>query len=159
MKKKKETKWTRFMDMHSGGGQKEKWAHIFIEAPEQEAKIIFYNRFRHNPSRVTCTCCGEDYSISEESSLEQATAYERGCAYAYLDSKGNEVPQSEAWKAGKGMKKGYSSAYVERQDRAYRSYISLNDYLQSGKALAIYAKDIKDDERVGDVPEEGYVWV
>lgn len=27
--------WTHFMDMHSGGGQKLDWPHIFIEAPEE----------------------------------------------------------------------------------------------------------------------------
>jgi len=52
------------MDMHSGGDLKEKWQYIYIEAPEEEAKVIFYNRFGHNPNRVTCTCCGKDYSIS-----------------------------------------------------------------------------------------------
>lgn len=36
--------WTEFWDMHSGGGQKEKWAKIYIEAPEEEARVIFYNR-------------------------------------------------------------------------------------------------------------------
>ena len=44
--------WTHFWDMHSGGGQKEKFGHCYIEAPENEAKVIFYNRFGHNPERV-----------------------------------------------------------------------------------------------------------
>ena len=70
--------WTRFMDMHSGGGQKEDFVRCYIEAPEAEAVAIFYNRFRHNPNRVTCTCCGEDYSITESETLEDATEYDRG---------------------------------------------------------------------------------
>ena len=83
--------WTRFMDMHSGGGAKEApYEYIYIEAPESEAKTIFYNRFGHNPERVSCACCGEDYSISEEESLEQATAFERGCDYAYFGPDGAE---------------------------------------------------------------------
>jgi hypothetical protein len=70
--------WTRFMDMHSGGGCKEKpYEYIYIEAGETEAKTIFYNRFGHNPERVTCTCCGEDYSTSEYKTLEEATQYQR----------------------------------------------------------------------------------
>jgi len=75
--------WTRFMDMHSGGGLKEEWQYIYIEASLEEAKSVFYSRFGHNPERVTCTCCGEDYSISEYKTLEEATAYDRHCYWAY----------------------------------------------------------------------------
>ena len=75
----KARKVTRFMDMHSGGGSKEKWDYIYIEAPESEAIVIFLNRFGHSPHRVTCTCCGTDYSINEEDSLEEATEF-------YLDA-------------------------------------------------------------------------
>ena len=71
-------KWTHFWDMHSGGGCKEApYEHIFIEAPLEEAVRIFYNRFGHNPYRVSCTCCGEDYSVSEYDTLEEATEFER----------------------------------------------------------------------------------
>jgi len=73
--------WTLFYDMNSGGGKKEKFRYCYIEAPEDEAIVIFYNRFGHNPERVTCTCCGPDYSITESKTLFQATAYERGCLY------------------------------------------------------------------------------
>jgi len=70
--------WTEFWDMHSGGGQKEKFSQCFIEASYDEAKSVFYSRFGHNPERITCTCCGEDYSISEYKTLEEATKYHRG---------------------------------------------------------------------------------
>lgn len=69
------TEWTRLWDMHSGGGAKEGFEVCFIEAPEEEAKLIFYNRFGHSPERVTCTCCGADYSISTHDSLCEATAH------------------------------------------------------------------------------------
>ena len=58
--------WTEFNDCHSGGGTKEQWEKIFIEAPKDEAVTVFYNRFGHNPRRVSCTCCGPDYCIWEE---------------------------------------------------------------------------------------------
>jgi hypothetical protein len=74
--------WTRFMDMHSGGGLKESFGYAYIEAPEEEAKAIFYHRFGHNPERVSCTCCGQDYSIGESPTLEEATAHERRCRWA-----------------------------------------------------------------------------
>jgi hypothetical protein len=69
--------WTQFWDMNSGGGRKENWSQIFIEAPEEEAVSVFYSMFGHNPHRVSCTCCGPDYSIEEEETLEEATAYDR----------------------------------------------------------------------------------
>jgi hypothetical protein len=133
---KKNIPFTRFMDMSSGGGHKEDWGYIYIQAPEDEACIIFYNRFGHNPHRVTCTCCGDDYSISESINLEQATGYDRGCEYE-------------------------NGGYVEKQATkySYRKYIPLKEYLKSKDILVIYDKDIKNDERFGELPEQGYVWV
>ncbi len=131
--------WTQFMDMHSGGGIKEEpYQYIYIEAPEDEAKTIFYNRFGHNPERVTCTCCGDDYSISESATLEEASAYERGCGYCNVQNK-----------------------YVDEPDRknSRKTYRTLEEYKTDNRVLIIAAADIKDDEREGDVPEEGYVWV
>lgn len=131
--------WTQFLDMHSGGPQKEDWARIYIEAPETEAKVIFYNRFGHNPERVSCTCCGDDYSISEEPTLAEATAYHRGCAY-----------DNEA------------KAYVEVEKSGYKEYgrlLTVQEYVEQPEVLVIRADEIKDEERRGDVPAEGYVWV
>lgn len=129
--------WTRFMDMHSGGGAKEDWEIILIEAPADEAEIIFYNRFGHSPSRVSCTCCGDDYSISESETLAQATAYDRNCAYE-----------------GDGY-------YVEKpRSSKYTTYelIPLDQYITQKNVLLIRASDIKPEERIGDVPRQGFVW-
>lgn len=73
--------WTQFWDMHSGGGQKEQYSMIYIEAPQNEAISIFYSRFGHNPNRVSCTCCGDDYSVTEYATLEEATEYHRKGGY------------------------------------------------------------------------------
>jgi hypothetical protein len=64
--------------MHSGGGLKEApYQYIYIECgSEEEGKLIFYNRFGHAPERISCTCCGDDYSISF-GELEELTAYDR----------------------------------------------------------------------------------
>lgn len=131
-------KWTRFMDMRSGGRQKEKWSHIYIEASEQEAKVIFYNRFGHNPDKVTCTCCGNDYSINEEVSLEQATAFERNCKW-------NE--EANCYSEEQGIKFTYSA------------YEPLDKYIAHKTVLVIPASDIKPNERKGNIPAQGYVWV
>ena len=127
------------MDMHSGGGQKEEeWAFIYIEAPQKEAEIIFYNRFGHNPNRVTCTCCGEDYSISEEEELAQITAYDRGCDYIEEDKKYIEKQRKESWA---------------------KDHITLEQYVNSPGVLIIRTEEIKPEERIGELPEQGYVWV
>lgn len=100
--------WTKFMDMHSGGGTKEDFEYLFIEAPIEEAKIIFYNRFGHNPEHITCTCCGSDYSIYEYQSEEKLKEY--------LDFLKNH---------------GYEDEEIS----------------------FIYAKDISNKERIGQIPE------
>lgn len=141
-----DTPWTHFHDMHSGGGQKLEWPHIFIEAPEAEARSVFYAKFGRNPDRVTCTCCGEDYSVSESETLEQATGFERGCRFE-------------------------DGAYVEgpdsNPDRLFRrEWIPLDRYLAEGGGEGFFggipkvvrADEITDDERRAEVPEEGYVW-
>lgn len=131
--------WTRFWDMHSGGGLKEKWAYIYIEAPEDEAKVIFYNRFGHNPQRVTCTCCGEDYAIDESFTLEQASGYHRGCAHS--DGKYIEEPNEYG--------------------RVKNEFTPFDEWFANPPedVLILEADDIRDEERLGTVPDQGYVWV
>lgn len=143
--------WTQFWDMLSGGGQKEQWANIYIEAPEPEAKVIFYNRFGHNPDRVTCTCCGEDYSLDESETLEQASAYHRNCAYdetGYIEKQREDLRKSV---------KGDWEKYLKENPSA--RYQTVEQYINNPDVLVIYAKDIKPEERIGEVPEQGYVWV
>lgn len=106
--------FTHFWDMSSGGYHKEQWNHIIIEAPKHEAKVIFYNRFGHNPTRTSCTCCGPDYVIE----------------------------------SGKNLKKLVSFHISED-----------SNFLNSPQTLVIRKADIKPDERVGEVPTQGYVWV
>lgn len=126
-----------FMDMHSGGGLKERYSHIYIEAMgEDAASLIFYNRFGHNPNRVTCTCCGEDYAITEYDNLLLATAYDRGCRY---DKN--------------------SQSYVEAPDTEYKQYMTLSEYLNREDILFISDADVKLEERYGELPKQGYIWV
>lgn len=100
---------------------------------------MFYCRFGHNPARVTCTCCAEDYSVYEEATLEQATGFHRNCA----------------WDDATGQ-------YIEQQDTRWRSsgrYLPLDEYLMQPDVLVIRADEIKEDERYGEVPQQGYVWM
>jgi hypothetical protein len=153
--------WTQFMDMHSGGGSKEKWNYIYIEAPEKDAVTIFYNMFGHNPHRVTCTCCGEDYSVTESETLEEATGYERGCELGYFNKDGVEISEDEAWIRGEGYVDGCYSKYVERRDKkySYKTYVTLDEYLKKDTIRVIYADEILPQHRTGSVPKQGYVWV
>lgn len=129
--------WTRFMDMHSGGEPKEPQQYIYIEAPIEEAKVIFYNRFGHNPDRVTCTCCGDDYSIGESETLAEASGYDRGCRYDKMQKGYVDEPDTERWA---------------------RKYVTVEEYAKRKDVLIIPASNIKDGERVGQVPEQGYIW-
>jgi len=130
---------TYFFDVHSGGGSKEQWQHILIEAPQDVAELVFYNRFGHNPNRVTCTCCGPDYSIYEHESLEQATAYHRNCFY---DKESRDyLEELDPQKEGYGL-----------------SYVTLTDYLGRDDVLFISKYDIESHETLGELPAQGYVW-
>lgn len=131
--------WTLFWDMHSGGGCKEEpYEKIYIEADEEDAKIIFYNRFGHNPERVSCTCCGQDYSISSEDTLEQVSGYHRGCRYddtikGYVDEPDGRV--------------------------SWNKYKDIGEYKKDKNVLIISKEEILDEERVGEIPEQEYVWL
>lgn len=153
--------WTRFMDMHSGGGTKEPpYEYIYIEAAQAEAQVIFYNRFGHNPERVTCTCCGEDYSISSEQDLATLTAYERGCDYAYFAPDGTELGDDDYWRSVSPADRwALSGRYVERPSpRRWSPYTTLEEYMKRDDVLFVPASHIKPEERRGTVPVQGYVW-
>ncbi len=122
--------WTKFWDMHSGGGLKEApFNRIYIQASEEEAKSIFYGLFSHSPDRVSCTCCGQDYSVRGDKSLALATAYERGAVW-------NEKINNFNHRGGKPI-----AEYVKEDD-----------------VLVIYDDMFDDSLRCTDVPEQGYVW-
>lgn len=157
--------WTKFWDMNSGGVQKEEWKMIYIEAPIEEAKTIFYNRFGHSPERVSCTCCGEDYSISEHESLAQLTGLHRDCIILETP----RDPKTGLYNDDDPIIK--SKGYLEKDDpipEGYklsilssfqRNYQTLDEYCSSPGVLVIRSDEIKEIERNGSVPKQGYVWI
>lgn len=181
-------KWTHFMDMHSGGGLKEPgYSHIFIEAPENEAVVIFYNRFGHNPYRVSCSCCGEDYGVYEYDSLAEATRYGRNAnedeeRSTYADDIILRIIAENRKRMDKRMLDLYAMATDKSSPNEAKiamdkivsqdmmplwrasSYISLEEFERTGilkdgdKGLVIRAADIRAEERVGTLPRQGWVW-
>ena len=128
------------MDMHSGGGCKEPpYERIYIEAPESDARVIFYNRFGHNPERVTCTCCGDDYSIDSEEVFEKVAAYDMGWDF---DDKAGEYVNRPSSKACNP-----------------HGYCSVDEYKAKDHVLVIPVSEIKPEERKGEVPDQGFMWV
>jgi len=141
--------WTCFMDMHSGGGTKEPpYEYIYIEAAEDEAKLIFYNRFGHSPARVSCTCCGSDYSIDEAETLAEGTGSERNCRWA-TPTKG----EGRYFEVDESIPEGWV------KQAAYGTYRTLDEWRCEKTVLIVEKKDIKADETWGQVPEQGYVWM
>jgi hypothetical protein len=134
------------MDMHSGGRQKLDWPNIYIETVARngggaidEAKSIFYAKFGRNPYRVTCTCCGEDYSLSCYDDFAQASAWERGCAYDKESKSYLEKPQDKK--------------------RSFHKYQTIEEYIASGEAKVIYKDEVDDADRHHSLPTEGFVWM
>jgi len=145
--KTKDIPWTLFWDMHSGGGCKEPpYEKIYIQAPQEEAEIIFYKRFGHNPHRVSCTCCGSDYSIDQYDTLEQASAYHRNCKWS-----DNEKGYIEECR--------YTPKQLKEYGMADSKHFTVAQYIKKKNVLVIRAKNIKKEERVGTLPQQGYVWM
>lgn len=161
--------WTQFWDMHSGGGTKEPpYDKIYIEAPEGEARVIFFNRFGHNPERVTCTCCGDDYSIDESPSLKRLTGYHRGCRTLetprgpdgrYMNDLKDEWFQEHYYLEPGEEVEAERRGFTVSDRTPWEGYQTLEEYVAREDVLVIYAKDIKPEERQGSVPDQGYVWV
>lgn len=57
---------TSFWDMHTRGYSKTDFDLWIIEAAEDEARSVFYARTGRNPDAVSCTCCGQDFCVTEE---------------------------------------------------------------------------------------------
>lgn len=164
----KELIWTQFWDMHSGGDIKEEYQYIYIESEsEEQAKIIFYNRFGHSPNRVSCTCCGEDYAIESHKDIKQLTGYHRGCLSLSVprDKNGlymNDLPEIQNGlyvENGEEPPAGFVISKISMDLKQYQKYQTLEEYKKNDNVLFIYFSDVKDEEKYGEVPKQGYVWV
>jgi hypothetical protein len=158
--------WTRFMDMHSGGGCKEPpYEYIYIEAPQAEAELVFYNRFGHNPNRVSCTCCGDDYTITEDESLANITGYDRGCESGYVLPSGEEIfgEKSDGFWYALPRERSHELKPVHFERKSSRKwageYVTLEQYFTRENVLKIPATEIKPEERVGKLPHQGYFYI
>lgn len=67
-------KHTVFSDMCSGGSRQHDFDYGWIEGDEATATKRFIERYG-DPAHVTCTCCGQDYSVTEFDSLEELLQY------------------------------------------------------------------------------------
>jgi hypothetical protein len=75
LEKKSTAGFTKFWDMHSGGGCKLDWEIIIINRSEEEACKIFEQQFDRDPTHTTCECCGPDYAIDSEETLEKLLSF------------------------------------------------------------------------------------
>lgn len=79
--------WVHFWDMHSGGRTKQPpFEHIFLEADSEDtATEMFRAKFGHSPDAVACSCCGENYAVSSDETLEAASEYQRRKRFMRFD--------------------------------------------------------------------------
>ena len=155
--------WTHYHDMHSGGGTKvENYEHIYIEAEQEEAERIFYARFDRNPHRVTCTCCGPDYSIEQKPTLKQASGYQRNCRHI-------KTPKDENGRYKNGLDVIQNQYWLEPDDEppegfevsdrpVFGDHVPLDEFVEKDTVLVIREEDIDESEKPDTVPKEGYVW-
>lgn len=123
-KSKSKLRWFHFWDMSSGGGQKLAWKHIFIQARNEDAAVNKFKRlFDRDPNFVTCDCCGPDYSISDDDTLANLTAYHRGCKWV----PGDEADGGHYEEEGRG-----SNSFAE--------YRTLDEYLALPEVKAVFAR-------------------
>ena len=145
--------WTHFWDMHSGGQTKVVVDgvgknHIYVELPQPEAEVFFQNRFGRNPHRVTCTCCGEDYSVDSHESLSQITGFHRNLRCletprlenGRYDNNDPIIKSHLYLEDGEEPPPGYA---VSARYRSARVGVPLDEYLKADDVIVIYAKDIE----------------
>lgn len=142
--------------MHSGGSQKEPFSILYIQAPEREARSVFYSRFGHNPERVTCSCCGSDYSVSSDPSAspEEITGFHRNAFYAVPKAKHLDYSQAKYF----DRREDIPDDWEIRRDMGEREVLSLEDYFAQDDIAVIYAKEIEEYERHVTVPDELGMW-
>ncbi len=102
--------WFQFSDVRTAGYLKTKFKDIYIKAnSESDAIKIFEDKFNISPYDSACDCCGYDFWISEDDSLEELTANDRNCDYDYE------------------LKK-----HIERQSKQsyHGEYLTLDEYLK-----------------------------
>lgn len=63
--------YTLFYDLSSGGYQKEGFQKLAVNLSMDKAEKWFEETYGHDPYRMTCDCCGPDYSVYEFDSLEE----------------------------------------------------------------------------------------
>lgn len=155
--------WTKFKDSHAGGYLKiDKTEAIFIEAPQDEAINVFYNRFGVNPNQVSCTCCGDDYTIYEtdESEIDDLGTYPAIVIKTYdiaPHEREGQVPVSGyVWKSGEDSgkrtieqiaqawenmgRKNKNLGGVEMEEKTFATVKEEAEFLLSGRGKYLVAR-------------------
>jgi len=162
-----EKNWTLFWDMHSGGSLKEPpYDKIYIEISREVAERVFQAKFGHNPNRVTCTCCGEDYSISDYDTLEEASAYHRNCIWAEpkRPDNYNKLSFQEQCEWSKIHPGGWFESLNtvpndwRTDSKSDKDVIPLQEYVSRKNIKVICANEITDAEKNTELGGRGYVW-
>ena len=85
--------WTHIWDMHGGGNTKTDCHHIFIQPNEEDAMRWANWKWSIHPYDVTCSCCGNDFSI-DEGQLGDLAAFH----FTKSDEYDKKLPHDIKWK-------------------------------------------------------------
>ena len=89
-------RWFTFWDSHSGGGLKTKWEKIYVEAASRDSAIaIFTDKTGQDPTLTACDCCGQNYSIYENETLEGASDFHRSHWPRWIAKSATVMPLDE----------------------------------------------------------------
>ena len=138
---REKVKTTLFWDMHSGGVTTiEPFNKIYIECPEKLARIYFTAITGENPDSVRCSCCGENYSVSESDDIEQSTGYHRDADGVYYDGSNGRYIRDDGFKYRDSD--GREVSYDRDWDYLYEGGADLVDYLNREDVLFVPAATV-----------------
>lgn len=133
--------WVQFWDMHSGGKTKTQYHMIYIEAHDRKEAIgIFESRFNRSPFNITCSCCGEDYSIDSHDSIYEITGYHRNCRAISFDGRQHIPGKTRCYiENDEEIPEG---ATVCRSFNSYGEYMTLEEYMKLPDVLILPKHEI-----------------
>lgn len=140
---REKVKTTLFWDMHSGGWTTvEPFDKIYVECPEKLA-VIYFRENIESPYAVDCNCCGPNYSIDEDSDIEQSSGYHRDADHVGYDDQGVRWQRKSRYDYNNYVSSdGRTGGYKNDWKWTYEGGQDLAEYLNGERVLFIPAATV-----------------